>query len=85
MKFRTYTQKLRHLSPQAALVLRIGLQLCCGLLFYALLLLLRGQPYSLQTLPFFLQAEQIMPVVFTVYFSTGFLACFIEEQTLKQL
>ena len=54
-----------------------------GLLGCALVLLLCGQPFSLETYPLFVRAAQLHRTAFVVFFCTAFLACFVEEQMLK--
>ena len=86
MKHGTYRKihsRMAHLSPAAAWVLRIGMTVWGGLMVCALLLLLRGQPFSLETYPLFVRAAQLHRAALTVYFCTGFLTCFVEEQSLK--
>jgi len=65
-------------------VLRIGMTLWGALLGCALVLLLSGQPFSMATYPLFLRAARLYRAAFAVYFCTAFLACFAEEQEIKE-
>ncbi len=84
MKLSTYLAPLRHLSVPAALVFRLGLGLCCALLFCACALLLCGRPLSYESYPLFLLASKLQQMTFTIFFCTAFLGCFVEEQMLKR-
>ena len=81
--YRKIRSRMAHLSPAAARVLRIGMTVWGGLMACALLLLLCGRPFSLETYPLFVRAGQLHRAAFAVYFCTAFLTCFVEEQTLK--